>query len=220
MISQRYEGIVDGYNEYVYHILGCGAIGSAAATQVARMGAMNIHLYDMDTVDVVNIGVSIYGHVDIDKPKVDALANIIRDINPECRVTKHNERFDQHQVDDKDDKEIVVVGFDSMDSRKYAIENVLKKKKPYLLIDGRMGAEHYQQYSFKSPTLRSYMKTWYSDDEGSVDPCNAKATSYCSNMSGSFICNTIKKVINEEPYQESFSFNFPTMMLNYRGFTT
>ena len=107
-----------------------------------------------------------------------------------------------------------------MDSRKYSVESVLKKQKPVLLIDGRMGAEHYQQYSFKNPTLKKYLSTWYSDEEGSIEPCNAKATSYCSSMSGSFICNTIKKVINEEPYQESFTFNFPTMMLDYRGFTT
>ena len=84
---------------------------------------------------------------------------------------------------------------------------------PKLLIDGRMGAEHYQQYTFVKPTLKEYQKTWYSDEEGSPEPCNMKATSYCSNMSGSFIANTVRKVLTKQPYEAALSFNFPTAIL-------
>ena len=65
------------------------------------------------------------------------------------------------------------------------------RDKVKLLIDGRMGAEHYQQYTLRKPTIREYKGTWYSDEKGSTEPCNAKATSYCSNMAGSFITNAI-----------------------------
>ena len=57
-MRERYEGLVNNYDKYTYHILGCGAIGSAAATQLVRMGANNLVLYDMDTVGTENIGVS------------------------------------------------------------------------------------------------------------------------------------------------------------------
>ena len=40
-----------------------------------------------------------------------------------------------------------------------------------------------------------------------------KATSYCSNMAGSFIANTIRKVVTKQPYEVALSFNFPTMTL-------
>ena len=67
--------------------------------------------------------------------------------------------------------------------------------------------------SIEEPTLSKYKKYWYTDDSGSEEPCNAKATSYCSNMSGSFIANAVRKIVMKQPYNERFSFNFPTMLL-------
>ena len=61
----RHEGLFNDAGNYTYHILGCGAIGSAAATQLARMGGTYFHLYDRDKVEDVNIGVSQYGENDI-----------------------------------------------------------------------------------------------------------------------------------------------------------
>ena len=56
-------------------------------------------------------------------------------------------------------------------------------------------------------------ETWYPDNEGDPEPCNAKATSYCSNMSGSFIVNAIRKYVTKQPYDREICFNFPAMML-------
>ena len=102
-----------------------------------------------------------------------------------------------------------------MKSRLEAVEDICSNKstKPFMLIDGRMGGEHYQQYLFKDVTLNKYMKTWYSDEDGDSEPCNVKATTYCSNMAGSFIVNAIRKVVTESPYETSLTFNFPTMTL-------
>jgi molybdopterin/thiamine biosynthesis adenylyltransferase len=214
--ADRFRGLVDNFSEYSYHILGCGAIGSSAATQIVRMGGTKVHLYDMDTVGRENIGVSMYRVQDIGSRKVNALLEELENINPDCDIETYHGLFEEHHIE-KDSKDIIVLGFDSMDSRKDAVEKIVKKRKPDILIDGRMGSEHYQQYVFKSPTIAQYMKTWYSDEEGSEEPCNSKATSYCSNMSGSFICSTIKKILKEEPYHKEMSFNFPTMMVQKKN---
>ena len=50
MIGTRYSAIVDGLNNHTYHILGCGAIGSAAATQIVRMGGTQLKLYDIQKI--------------------------------------------------------------------------------------------------------------------------------------------------------------------------
>ena len=210
MITQRYNSIVNNFHEFTYHILGCGAIGSAAATQIVRMGGTNLKMYDMDKVSGENLGVSMYRVDDLESYKTEALKKICQTINPHSRIEVITKYFDGYDAEGND---IVVLGFDSMKSRKEAVEIIMKQTKPLYLIDGRMGAEHYQQYVFNNPTLSEYLKTWYSDEEGSSEPCNAKATSYCSNMSGSFIANSIRKLITNQPFNKEISFHFPTMML-------
>ena len=187
MIQSRYEGLINNLNDYTYHILGCGAIGSSAATQLVRTGADKFILYDMDKVAIENVGVSQYDIIDIGKTKVEALRNHLLAINSEADIQECPWYFDFFRYQDNND--IVILGFDSMKSRLEAVENICSNKqtKPYLMIDGRMGAEHYQQYVFTDVTLGNYKKTWYSDADGDPEPCNAKATSYCSNMAGHLI---------------------------------
>ena len=185
-MNERYSGIINNFDEYAYHFLGCGAIGSAAAVTLCKMGATRIFLYDMDIVESPNIGVSVYDRNDLNKSKVDALRDRLIAINPSVDVECYNGRFERYQAQDNN---VVILGFDSMKDRLEAVQNIIKDKKPDILIDGRMGAEHYQQYTLKEPTLLQYKSYWYSDEEGDDDPCNARATSYCSNMTGSFICN-------------------------------
>jgi molybdopterin/thiamine biosynthesis adenylyltransferase len=210
MMNQRYEGIVDNFNDYTYHILGCGAIGSSAAMQLVRMGADSLKLYDRDIVSEENIGVSQFCGHHVGQAKTHALMSMLYDINTDIQIKCYNGEFSTYYPEDDN---IIILGFDSMTSRKEAVEAILALKQPDFLIDGRMGAEHYQQYTFKNPTKTKYLKEWYSDSAGNIEPCNAKATSYCSNMSGSFISNTVRKLVTSQPWHGQISFHFPTMML-------
>ena len=213
VFNDRYVGIVDNMDQYTFHILGCGAIGSSAAQQLVRMHGINFILYDKDRVEDVNIGVSQYDSRHLGIMKAVALMNIMMEINNqaviECKVGLFNKLYPYGN-------DIVILGFDSMASRIEAVELVLKERNNSILclIDGRMGAETYQQYNFPSPTIDRYTKTWYPDDQGSEEPCNAKATSYCSNMSGSFIVNAIRKFVTKQPMEKEILFHFPTMMLD------
>ena len=213
-INMRSRGLVDNLNQFNYHILGCGAIGSAAATQLVRMGAENFCLYDNDVVDTGNVGVSQYTLYDVGHKKVDMLKSKILDVNNSAEVMCADEMFSNYIY--LNDNDIIILGFDSMKSRLDAVKAITswRESSPVLLIDGRMGAEHYQQYVILKPTLAKYKEIWYSDDEGSEEPCNMKATSYCSNMSGSFIANAVRKIVTVQPYEEFLSFHFPTMTID------
>tara|TARA_R100000781_G_scaffold111298_1_gene77650 strand:- start:577 stop:1245 length:669 start_codon:yes stop_codon:yes gene_type:complete len=212
-INMRSEGLVNNLHEYTFHILGCGAIGSSAAIQLVRAGATKFLLYDMDNVATENIGVSHYIDENIGMKKVEALNEHILSINAASEVMMYPEYYSMFRYQNNND--IVILGFDNMKSRREAVEDICSNKatKPFMLIDGRMGGEHYQQYLFKDVTLSKYMKTWYSDENGDSEPCNVKATTYCSNMAGSFIVNAIRKVITDSPYETALTFNFPTMTL-------
>jgi len=212
-LSSRYAGLMNNFNEYSFHVLGCGAIGSSAAIQLARSGATKFFLYDMDKVETVNIGVSQYDIRHVGCKKVDALEEIITQINKDVEISTIHGEFKEYWYNGE--KDIAILGFDTMNIRMDAVKILCaNKQKPMCIIDGRMGAEHYQQYIVPKPNIDKYKKIWYSDDDMSTDPCNAKATSYCSNMSGSFIANAVRKFVTGQPFNGNFSFNFPTMMMN------
>ena len=213
-IMLRYQDIVSNMSDYAFHILGCGAIGSSTATQLARMGADKFYLYDMDKVESHNIGVSQYIIEDINNYKVSALSDHIKEININACVTPIAKRFEDSGFYYQNRNDIVILGFDSMEARMLAVKEILQPGiKPVAIIDGRMGAEHFQQYIIKHPTIAKYEKIWYSDEEGSPEPCTAKATSYCSNLAGSFIVNGVRKLITGQPYNSEFSINLPTLMV-------
>jgi len=169
-------------------------------------------LYDMDKVEELNIGVSQYDIRHVGIQKVKALGYILEDINPNCKIECIDGEFKEYYYNGN--KDIAILAFDTMNVRMEAVKILCAtKQKPICIIDVRMGAEHYQQYIISKPDVNKYEKIWYSDDDMSTDPCNAKATSYCSNMSGSFIANAVRKLVTGQPFNGNFSFNFPTMMM-------
>ena len=213
--NERSSGLINDFQDKIFHILGCGAIGSSAATQLARMGVDEFVLYDLDKVEVQNIGVSHYVIKDVGKRKVDALDRHLKEINPAVTVHTQFGLFTEF-IKPLNERDVVILGFDSMKARLEAAKIALQgRNRPSLLIDGRMGSEQYRQYIIKNPRLQDYVNTWYSDDSASSEPCNAKATSYCSNMSGAFIANAVKKVINNEEFNSEIIFTFPNNKLVY-----
>lgn len=67
------------------HIIGCGAVGSTVAENLVRFGLTNLTLYDFDVVESRNIANQMFRSIDIGKPKTQALAEMLTDINPELK---------------------------------------------------------------------------------------------------------------------------------------
>jgi len=65
------------------HIIGCGSVGSTAAELLVRFGLTKITLYDFDTVEPKNLANQMFTQKHIGMAKVDALVDILREINPE-----------------------------------------------------------------------------------------------------------------------------------------
>ncbi len=76
-------------------VVGVGAIGSSIALNLARNGFERLVLVDPDKVEEENLGTQEYTRDHLGMNKVDALAGIIRRINPEARVRAVPERFQQ-----------------------------------------------------------------------------------------------------------------------------
>ena len=83
-LSKSYEFFKPDMLESRVHIIVCGAIGSTVAENLVRFGITKITLYDFDTVEAHNIANQMFRHTDIGKLKIDALAEYLTEINPEC----------------------------------------------------------------------------------------------------------------------------------------
>ena len=59
-----------------------------------------------------------------------------------------------------------------------------------------------------------YMETWYPDEDGDNEPCNARSTGYCASMAAAFINNQVRKIVDETSLvNPEITFNFPSMTL-------
>lgn len=83
-LAKSYEFFKPDMLESRVHIIGCGAIGSTIAENLVRFGITKITLYDFDNVEPHNIANQMFRHTDIGKSKVDALAEYLVEINPDC----------------------------------------------------------------------------------------------------------------------------------------
>ncbi|GIH26374.1 hypothetical protein Aph01nite_46840 [Acrocarpospora phusangensis] len=67
-------------------VAGAGSVGSYLAEVLARAGVGAFTLVDPETVAAENLGRSAYRVADVGAPKTEALARLVRAINPACRV--------------------------------------------------------------------------------------------------------------------------------------
>lgn len=86
-LSKSYEYFQPDAVREPLNIVGCGSVGATVAEHLVRLGLTNITLWDMDVVDPHNLTNQIFRHKDIGHPKVEALADILADINPDIKDT-------------------------------------------------------------------------------------------------------------------------------------
>jgi len=120
-------------------VFGVGGVGGYVTEALARSGVGALDLIDSDTVSLTNINRQIIAlHSTLGKYKVDAAAERIRDINPDCRVTVHRafylpetqEQFDFTQYD------YIVDAIDTVKGKLALVENARAAGVPILCSMG------------------------------------------------------------------------------------
>lgn len=86
-LSKSYEFFQpEKYPERV-HIIGCGSVGSTLAENLARCGITKFTLWDFDNVEPHNIVNQMFTQQHMGKTKVEALKDILVEINPDIAET-------------------------------------------------------------------------------------------------------------------------------------
>lgn len=190
------------------NIIGCGALGSAVAMALSKMGVRFFYLFDDDGVTEVNLPNQMYRIKDLNKFKVDALSEIIKEYNDEAVVVTDYRRYTHEPL-----QHIVIVTTDSMSSRRAIWEQFCIQPQTRTLIEARMGAEEGQTYTIQKINTseknyphvtdgdrRFYEERLYTDEQAKPLPCTAKAIIYNVFMIASLVCRAYKAVIEEKPF--------------------
>ena len=129
--ARRFSGIgrlygIDG-QERLRHahvcVIGLGGVGSWAVEALARTGVGSLTLVDLDDICISNVNRQLHAlDGEFGKPKVEALTQRVRAINPDCRVHPVQSFLLKSNVDDilQGGFDFVLDAFDSV-SRKAAL---------------------------------------------------------------------------------------------------
>ncbi len=194
-------------------IIGVGNTGSAVAINLARLGIKDITLYDFDDIEPHNLTSQQYDVNDLGKPKVEALAEKLRAINPDIevnaviRIVTGAENFEN---------QVVLVAVDTMEGRRGIAKKMMeqeKSKRPKLIIDGRIGGNQLEVYTCGS--VSGWKKTFV--DNPATDPCGGRFICYVSSVVGGIITNQIKRYVRKQKLKKSIMMSMDTfeVITNY-----
>lgn len=170
-------------------IVGNGAVGGWTALALAKMGFLNMRLFDFDTVDDENMNSQFFRIHDIGKNKAEALAGLIYDFTG-VRVEHSPKRYEGGVAPG-----VLIMAVDSMIARKAISTDAFSHRSADLIIDPRMGAETALMYAINPKSKQeqeNYEKSLYSDSDAVQEPCTAKATVYCATMLSGLVARTVK----------------------------
>lgn len=113
----------------VVGIAGCGGLGSNAAMALTRAGVGKLILTDFDNVALSNLNRQFFFVDDIGKPKVEALKNNLRKINPYIDIDSHIKKIIPDNIEELFSlADIIVEAFDDEKEKSMIINAFLDKK--------------------------------------------------------------------------------------------
>ena len=190
MRTDRYSDLlpVDRLRESACTIIGVGAIGRQVGLQLAAMGIGRAQLIDFDDVEEANLGTQAYLQDDVGRPKVQATADLMQQLNHQLEVKEVAERFSRSL----EVNPVVFCCVDSITTRRH-IWNALGDRVD-LFVDGRMAAEVVRVVSVADSRGRAhYPETLFNEAQAFPQSCTARSTIYCANVAaGLMVCALAK----------------------------
>ncbi len=92
--KEKYERITNT----LVGIIGCGGLGSNAASYLVRSGFRRFIIMDFDTIDYSNLNRQFYFYEDVGKKKTDVLKEHLMRINPDIEVEMLCGRLDRDNI--------------------------------------------------------------------------------------------------------------------------
>lgn len=196
-------------------IIGAGAVGSWTALSLAKMGFLNLTVWDADSIEEENMNCQFYPISDLTKPKVSALNSMIQFFTHHEIGTKESYWRPEDGLTD----DYIIAAVDDMGVRKQIFESCGPTVK--YVLDPRMGAETMHLYTFNphcQEDKEAYQNSWYSNDDSVHEACTAKSTIYCANLLSGLVAKTVKNLACSETYPRVLRWDLNGEAPMYAGF--
>lgn len=207
-LSKQYDFFQPDKDQNTIHIIGAGSVGSTIAENLARCGVKNIELWDFDIVETHNIVNQMFRAKDLGKTKVDALKEIILEINPEIesKIKVHPKGWNGEMLSG-----YVFLAVDSIELRRKIVEKHMNNIYVKAMFDVRTlltGAQHFCAVWNSMENRKNFLDTMQFSDE---DAESAVPVSACGRVLGVVttvriisayaVNNYIKVVKGEKPWK-------------------
>ena len=178
-------------------VVGCGGIGSFVILALAKMGCRALAAYDDDRVEPHNIPNQAYRLADVGRLKVEALAELVREVaGAPLEIRAERVRTQRLQG-------VVVAAVDTMSARREIwLQGIRHRAAVPLYVDARMGAEVARVFTVRPADpddVRRYEASLYADEEAMNLPCTAQAIVYTGFSIAGLVAGQIKKFLTGEP---------------------
>jgi hypothetical protein len=197
-LIRQYDVIPENILETQITIIGAGAIGSFTCLALAKMGFIDITVYDDDEVNIENMNAQFYPTNHLGDLKVNALMELVHPFGG-CLIENKVARYKGEIKHDG----IVISAVDSMSARKLIWDSHKDNPGTQLIIDPRMAAEYGRIFAMDPNSLddmKSYEKTLHSDEQAIQERCTAKSTIYTVLLMSGAICKIVKDFLTNQNY--------------------
>lgn len=183
-------------------VVGCGAIGRQVALQLASLGVPKLQLIDFDDVERTNVTTQGYRMDDIARPKVEATADALQEIEPLLAVDSVRDRF-------RPTLEIgtsVVCAVDSISARA-AIWRAVSQRTEFW-GDGRMLGETVRILAATANRGRKhYPSTLFPQAEAQAGRCTSRSTIYAAALAAALLVHQYVRFLRGIPIDPDAVFN-------------
>lgn len=180
----------DKFNDEI-HIIGCGAVGSTIAEQLARLGIKKIHLYDFDTVSAHNITNQMFFERQIGQEKIIALSDILTMINPNIEIIKHRTGWKEGMPLSG----YVFLAVDNINTRKEIVKDNLFNTNIKAMFDTRMRLTDAQAFAAKwTPEGKKFLQNTMNftrEEAAASTPVSACGTTLSVTPTVRIICSYV-----------------------------
>jgi sulfur carrier protein ThiS adenylyltransferase len=143
IVARHSPGVHKRVKRSTVGIAGLGGLGSQVAIALARIGVGTLILVDYDVVEPSNLNRQQYFIEQIGMPKVDAMGETLKEINPYVRAVAHHTVISQKNIKRIfGNAEIIVEAFDKAEEKAMLI-NAIPKSMPDKYIVAASGMAGY-----------------------------------------------------------------------------